>query len=657
MKTRRMNAAVAVAAAGVLALSACTSGTDDPTSAPADETTAEETTEATETSEATDEETTEAPEAGGDLAGCLQDVGITETQPGEIFFSTGEDEWSGFNDITADTYSTYNSVINGQMRSGFIYYGTDGTICQNTDFGTYEVLSGLEDDSEPLVVEYTISDDATWSDGTPVTYDDYLLDWATQNPEFLVPGYASGENLDAVPVFNHVSSSFPQYVPAGPVGEIGGKTFTVEFNTHYPDWELIIGSTLPAHVVAAQHDMTTDELSQAILDEDAETVKSIAEFWNNGWLSNPGELPAPEIAPSAGPYRLMDGGWVAGQSITLEAIPDYWGTPAATERLTFRFAAADTHVQSLANGELNVIEPQATVDTIQQIEQQGDAVTLEMGSSLTWEHLDFNHAGAHTVDVTDPETGEPTGETIDVPANIFSEDEGGLLAREAFAMCVPRQTIVDTLIAPISPDTVVMNAREVFPFQPNYEEVVSTSYDGRYDEVDLEGAIAKLEEAGLTPPVDIRIGYSAPNPRRAETVQLIQASCAGAFNVQDVGNSDFFTITLPQGDYDVALFAWAGSGQIVSGQNIYASNRPQNYGGYSNAEVDAAWNELASSLDSDAQLEQVKIIETLLWDTLYGIPLYAHPNVVAHTSGMENVRTTSTQDGVSWNAYQWLLAE
>ncbi len=31
--------------------------------------------------------------------------------------------------------------------------------------------------------------------------------------------------------------------------------------------------------------------------------------------------------------------------------------------------------------------------------------------------------------------------------------------------------------------------------------------------------------------------------------------------------------TQERGDYDVALFAWAGSGQITSGQNIYATEQ------------------------------------------------------------------------------------
>lgn len=122
----------------------------------------------------------------------------------------------------------------------------------------------------------------------------------------------------------------------------------------------------------------------------------------------------------------------------------------------------------------------------------------------------------------------------------------------------------------------------------------------------------------------------------------------------DSNAADFFENALDNGDYEVALFAWAGSGQITSGQNIYATGKGQNYGKYSNATVDEAWNTLTATLDTNVHLEQVKVIEKELWDTLFGIPLYAHPGVFATDAGLQNVRPTATQGGLSWNAFQWL---
>ena len=637
MKFRRSTASLALVLSGALLLGACTSPDETETPATGGETTAAETTPATtdETTpaEPTDEGTeTTDPGAGGDVAaGCLQDVGITETQAGDVRFTAGPGDWNGYNSITSRTYSTYNSAVAAHMFSSFVYFGTDGTICDNTDFGTYEILS-----EDPLEIKYTISDEATWSDGTPITINDYLMDWASQNPEFLVPGYATGENPDAEAVFDHVSASFAQYVPEGPQGEVGSKEFTVTYSDPYPDFRLVIGSALPAHVIAQQSGLEPDALAQAVIDRDAETVKSAAEFWNNGWMYNPGELPTDmSTVPSAGPYKLKEGGWTAGQYITLEANPEYWGTPAGTENLVFRFLDDAVQIQSLENGDIQAAEPQATVDTLGQLEALGDAVNVESIDSLTWEHLDFNFR----------------------EQSVFSDAQGGIELRQAFAHCVPRQQIVDQLVKPINPDAVIMNAREVFPFQDNYEDVLGASYEGQYDEVDIEAAQALIAEAGVETPVEVRIGYRAGNQRRTDIVAAIAASCNQAgFNVTDTNSATFFDTELPNGDYELALFAWAGSGQIASGQNIYASGRPQNYGEYSNADVDAAWSKLATTLDESVQLEATKEIEKLLWDTLYGIPLFAHPKTAAWDAELSNVRPTTTQDGISWNAPQWQLS-
>ncbi|GMA30568.1 ABC transporter family substrate-binding protein [Litorihabitans aurantiacus] len=617
-----MTAGMAVVAATALVLSACTStpqgdGDETPTDGGSSDT-------------GTGGGSGEAYE-GTDK----EDLGDITTVDDTISYSLGEDEWLGYNGNTPETYSTYNSVVNDRMQSGFTYFGTDGTIYVNEELGNVELVS-----EDPMVVEYTINDDAVWSDGTPITYDDALFSWASQafvdataTEAARAEATAAGEDPEAVsdvPLFNYVGGTDLGDRTSMPEGEPGGKTFTLTYDDPYPDYMISTMMQFPLHVAAEQAGTTSEDFIAAVEAEDIEALRPVAEFFNDGWLSpNPGTLPDESIALSSGPYMLSS--WQAGQSITLEANPEWWGTPPATSTLVYRFAPAETQVQALANGDLNIIEPQATVDTVSQIEAIGDSVSLLTGPSLTWEHLDFNF-----------NTG-PFATSLEL--------------REAFAMCVPRQLIIDNLIKPIDPEAVVMNAREVFPFQETYDEVLETSYDGRYDEVDIEGAQAKIAESGVAGPIDVRIGYSGPNARRTEQVALIKDSCDQAgFNVSDVGNPDFFDQTLPNGDYEVALFAWAGSGQITSGQNIYATGRGQNYGGFSNAEVDAAWDTLSTTLDTDEQLEQIKIIEKVLWDELYGIPVFAHPGVVAYDSTISNVRDTTTQSTVAWNAEQWVRA-
>lgn len=550
----------------------------------------------------------------------LADLGDVETQDGSIAYSVGADDFLSYNGLQSNTYTTYNSAVVDRMFSSFWYFGTDGSIIPDKDFGTYEKTS-----DDPLTVKYTISDDAKWSDGTPVTAGDFIVHWAANNDTVKAEG-------SETPLFDSISFEQGKYIPEAPEGEADGKEFTVTYPEPYADWEILISTALPAHIVAKEAGMSFEELVTAAKEKDVEALTPAAEFWNDGWDFSPGELPDASLVPSMGPYKFKDGGWQAGQSITLEANPEYWGTPPATKELVLRFADPKTHVQALQNGDLDVIEPQATVDTLQQLEGLGDDVNVQTGDQLTWEHVDYNR-GEGSVFADSPEL------------------------REAFALCLPRQQIVDNLIKPIYADAQVMNLREVFPFQDKYQEVVDEAYPKEMDEPNIEKAKELVEKSGVSKPT-VRLGYQAGNQRRTETVALIKSSCDQAgFDVQDANSPVFFKEVMPAGDYDAALYAWAGSGQKASGANIYQSDGAQNQQSYNNPEVDAAWDKLATSLDENEQLEQVKTIEKLLWEDFQAIPLYAHPGLVGHKADVANVRDTAAQSGALWNVEQWVRVQ
>ena len=619
MKYTKLSAAAALAAGSALILSACAPGggnAGDSSSNSASGASQGGDSGAGNVIEGDKGQKLTAEASGPEMA----DLGDVKTQDGSIAYSVGADDFLSYNGLQSNTYTTYNSAVADRMFSSFWYFGTDGSIIPNKDFGTYEKTS-----DDPLTVKYTISDDAKWSDGTPVTAGDFIFHWAANNDTVKAEG-------SETPLFDSISFEQGKYIPEAPEGEADGKEFTVTYPEPYADWEILISTALPAHIVAKEAGMSFEELVTAAKEKDVEALTPAAEFWNDGWDFSPGELPDASLVPSMGPYKFKDGGWQAGQSITLEANPEYWGTPPATKELVLRFADPKTHVQALQNGDLDVIEPQATVDTLQQLEGLGDDVNVQTGDQLTWEHVDYNR-GEGSVFADSPEL------------------------REAFALCLPRQQIVDNLIKPIYADAQVMNLREVFPFQDKYQEVVDAAYPKEMDQPNIEKAKELVEKSGVSKPT-VRLGYQAGNQRRTETVALIKSSCDQAgFDVQDANSPVFFKEVMPAGDYDAALYAWAGSGQKASGANIYQSDGAQNQQSYNNPEVDAAWDKLATSLDENEQLEQVKTIEKLLWEDFQAIPLYAHPGLVGHKADVANVRDTAAQSGALWNVEQWVRVQ
>lgn len=587
--TRRGAAFLAVLAAGALTLSAC-GGSDDP--------------EPEETDDPGSEETGDG------------------TASGTITFAW-EAEFTSYNGNSETGNGTWNTVVLNGVLSHFWDYAPEGGAVPVEEFGTYEKTS-----DDPLTVHYTYAEDAAWSDGEPIDCDDFLLSWAGHSGYFEHPTETNEDGTPA-PLFQSPGSTGLNLTSI-PECEAGAKEVDLVYSEPFADWEVATTTELPAHVAADQAGMTPEELIDAIRNEDVDALLPVAEFWNTGWDMNPGELPDPALIPSSGPYMIDS--WDAGQSMTLKANPNWWGEPPATDTIVVRFVPGDQQVQALANGEVDVIAPQASVDLVSSLEALGDQVEIIAGDNLTWEHFDFNQN----------------------PGALF-EDRN---LREAFAKCVPRQQIVDNLIAPVNPEAVVMDLRELFPWDPDYDAVREAAVGDAYAEVDIAGATDLIAQSGVATPIDVRILRSDPNPRRADQIALVKASCDQAgFNIIDTPTQDLGAGIADPGGYDITMFAWAGSGLLTSGASLYKTNEGQNPYGYSNPDVDAAWDELVITLDEARQVELLTEIETLLWEDLFSVPVFAHPGITAHAPNIEGVQHNAAQTQVSFNMDEWSISE
>ncbi len=525
-----------------------------------------------------------------------------------------------YNGGTSKSNSVYNTYVDNLVHSNFVEYSPEGVI-HNEEFGTFEKTS-----DDPLTVKYTINEDAVWSDGTPIDFDDILLNWAA----------FSGKVVDGeTEIFEPSSNNGYEYLSM-PEGEAGDKEFTYVFEQPYADWEnLMIGSMMPAHVAAEQGGLSVENngeaLVAAIQDNELASLKPVAEFWNTGWGYAEGlpSLPDAALIPSSGPYKLDN---ASGGNLTLTKNENYWGEEreGATESIVFKTIADTEAVQALQNGEVDVIEPSGpTGDTKSQIEAIGESVDLLTGTGMTFTHIDLDQS----------ENG------------VFKD----LKVRQAFSKCVPRQDIVDKFVKPVDPEATVLNLRDFQQSQPEYEEVLEAAPSAsEYDEVDLEGAKSLMEEAGETEPVDVRMLFSASSQVRADITALIKDSCDQAgFNIIATPDAEWTTKLDELGSWDAALFGWAGSGLVASAQSIYDSEGVQNYGKFKSEKVDELWDEVAQTTDADRVLELKKELEEELAKDVYNVVLYTQADIVAHTSGMENVVYNPTQSGVTWNAYKW----
>ncbi|MDV6011550.1 ABC transporter family substrate-binding protein [Haloechinothrix sp. LS1_15] len=529
--------------------------------------------------------------------------------------------YDSFNNTTAGANSFANGIVNEWVTTGFWNYaGEDGEVTPNETFGSYEQVS-----EEPLAVEYSIHEDAVWSDGEPIDCADAMLWWAVQ----------SGQVGD----FSQVSTMGIEDT-VEPECEPGDKDFTLEYEQPFADWHNNgpgqgNNAMMPAHVVAEQGGLSTEELIEAIREGDDDALTEAAEFFNEGWLID-GALPEEEIIPSSGPYKLDS--YAEGQHVTLTYNENYWGEPPNTGTIVIREIPEEQQVQALENREVDIINPQPTVDMANQIEAaEAAGIESTVDDQYSYEHLDFNFDSG------------PFADSLEL--------------REAFALCVPRQTIVENLIQPVQPDAEVKDVRNIAPWDPGFDEAIdrSSEFIEEYGEQDIERARQILEEEDAVG-TEVRL-ETLDNERRNNAGTLIVQNCEEAgFDMEFVSTGDFFDTDggLSQGTFDVAMFAWIGSSVLSNWNSTYetpdectAEAKGNNNGCYSDPAMDQMLDDILRETDRDEALSIAADIERHLWEDLVTIPLYQHPNIAAWQPDIENLVMNPTQTGLVWNMPEW----
>jgi peptide/nickel transport system substrate-binding protein len=315
--------------------------------------------------------------------------------------------------------------------------------------------------------------------------------------------------------------------------------------------------------------------------------------------------------------------------MTLVRNEDYtWGPEPKIDEITIRYIGeAPAQVQALQNGEVDIIAPQASADTAEQLEAL-EGVEVLRGNELSYDHLDLNFSG------------------------VFAEES----VREAFMKTVPRKQIVDSIIKKLNPDAAPLDSQLFLADQERYEEARENNGSEEYAEADIEGARELL--AGATP--EVRIMYNRDNPNRLDSYTLIAESASQAgFKIVDggLGASDW-SAALGNGTYDATIFGWINSGVGVSGvPQIFRTDAGSNFNGFSDPEADKLMDELILETDPAVQEDLQVQIDKMIWDSKYGLPLFQLPGLNAHTDQVSGMEYMPNQTGIWWNFWEWEVVQ
>lgn len=537
--------------------------------------------------------------------------------------------FSSLNSETAVGNSDTNSMISAMTSRGFYTVTDEFDIRHNDWFGSYD----MTEEGEGMKVAYKVNDDQKWSDGNDIDKGDLLLAWAAYS------GYFNGEGEEGVTFFDYAGDT------AG-LGEAGmpelgedGRSITFTYPKAFADWESAFNiTTTPAHVVAdlagLDEDTLVETLENATPGEENENLQKIADAWNTGF--NTTTMPENEaLTVGNGPYLVTD--VVENQSITLTANENYQGDtkPAIGEVVLRVNGDASSQVQALKNGEVDAVAPQASVDTISQL-QDLENTTTTVQPDQSYDHLDLNM----------------------VSGGVFEDKD----VREAFLLTVPRQQILDSLIKPMDPEAEVLNSQlYVASDTENYDDAVSKNNSDMYPSDDIDANIEKAKELldGKTPTV--RILYNTANPNRVNSFAMIQESASKAgFDVVDAGTEQWSSLlpTGKDGGYDASIFGWvsSGVGNSALGQ-IFKEGSSSNFNSYSNDIVNANADEIMVTLDQARIEELKKEADGEIFKDAYGLPLFQSIAVTSYNSDLTGVKPKPGQYPLTWNIEEWDFAE
>ena len=489
-----------------------------------------------------------------------------------------------------------SQVLKGVLPYTFVTQ-PDLTVRMNDDL----LESAKVTNPNPQTIVYKIRHKAVWSDGTPITANDFIYNWKVQN----------GRDCPNCPAFT--TSGYDQVQSV--IGADDGKTVTVTLSKPFTDWKQLWGGAspiYPAHIAAQHGDINTPQGLAAAFTWFGTTVPNY----------------------SGGPFQIDN--FQNKESVTLVPNPKWYGPAPKLDRLIYRIITdAAQEPTALQNREVQVIYPQPQVDLVQHV-RNIPGVSSHVGLGLSWEHLDLNLSNRFLAD----------------PA-----------LRTAMFTAVDRQAIIDKTVGQFTDKIAPLNSHNFVPQLSGYEDVVSESGQGAGNVARAKQILAaagyKIEGDQLRTPfgrpvLPMRIRYTVGNQIRQTQCELFAQQVKPLGITVQVVPTDDLGATMSTGDYDIVVFAWVATPFPYGGAvQLWGTGQGNNFGKYSNPNVDRLIAAAGSQTDEALAKEMLNQADRLMTKDAYVLPLYQKPTFIALYDNIANVRNNSSLDAPPYNVAEW----
>jgi peptide/nickel transport system substrate-binding protein len=496
-------------------------------------------------------------------------------------------------------YTPSNVFDVAEMLDSLVPGAFIGTPDLKPSLNTDMMVSAEQTKTSPQTLTYKIQPNAVWSDGTPITADDFIYQAYTSDGTHCpkcAPSTTAG--------YSQIKSI---------TGSDNGKTVTVVMKSPFAEWQSMFGTLYPAHI-AKQHG---DDGSPAGLKASFLWFDKNVPTW------------------SGGPFMISK--YTKNTSIVETPNAKWYGkTKPSLDKIIFNIITDQAQeVPALQNKDVDVMYSQPNQDMVNQAKAIPN-VNIYLGKGLVWEHLSFNEK------------------------NQFLKDKA---LRTAIFTAVNRKDIIARTVGTFVPGIQPLGNHIYVPGQPGYQDNVTSTGQGSGDIAKAKQILTQAGYTGVGSTlktkdgktVAIRCTYSLGNTNRQETCQLVQAA------LKQLGIAVTLKTTpdlgeLGTGNYDLIVFAWVGAPFPIAGaQQIYEVKGGADYGHNVDPAAEKLINQAQASTDPAKVLQLMNQADKDIQADAYELPLYQKPTFMAAYNNIVNLRDNATSTGPPYNTQEWAV--
>lgn len=460
---------------------------------------------------------------------------------------------------------------------------------------------GLSADGKTII--YKLRDDVAWSDGEPVTADDFV---------FTYDMVMSDANV--------VQTRYPYEDYVTSVVATDAHTVTVTFSEPFAAWStLIFNWVLPKHVLQPVFD------AEGTLDNAA---------WNK----------APTVG--VGPFVFSE--WESGSHLIFKANPN-WTSPPKLEQVFILIVPDDAAQEaSIIAGDTD-IGVFLSSDQIEKLEADGtvDVVAVASGYDEGW----FLNVS--------PETAHPAMLDVNVRKAIALATDRFTIVNDLLDPNVnPVNVTFWDGTAPYGDKSL-----EPYPYDPEEAKAlldaagwVDSNGDGTRDKDGVE-----LVLRYITNDRELRKNVQAVVVQQWSLVGIGADVQNYSSDIYWNGYND--DGPQAQGNYDIAEYSSVGSFPDPEASynwlcsEISSADNPDggNWQGLCDEQLDSLLMEQAVTLDINKRIEIYHQIEKLMYDQVYYIGMWLDPDLWSVNNRLQNVSLSGASP--FWNVQEWTVAE